>query len=851
MQVQLNFLIQIGLVKRNYNRETAMRKSILSYIAGGLVALPLAFVSCTFEENIPDQLAEGNEINVAVVASESVVDTKTTFEGEKLVWCGNETMGVLIANTRTISHDKSTSSTLVIDPATYTFSGEVNLGSFMESDIRAVTVPSNPDAWVRYYSDMGSYSLNIPIAANQIQYADGVMNGDNFPLAAFITDEIRSAARQPDGSYRFTGVQLQWECAAIRFNIYGNHPDMKYDERLRSVSVKFNDSSETTVTLDAEAYAFGKTKAKGIKIFMAIAPQSRGINKVTVCTDKAEYTLEGDGKSLQVISGVNLRGNVYQLGLNFSKFSREELPEEVLEPFTAIGKLTYEDGTPASGVSVSDGYNVAVTDYKGTYRLKTCADTYYIYYSVPEDCEVQVNEYGQPAFFTRYSQSESRYDFTLKRKAGGKEDKFTLFCLADPQCKSEHLKRFANETVTDLKAHAMTKNGPVYGVTLGDVVYSEGNRDNVPEMDDMRDLMHKDKTGMPIFQVMGNHDYTYFKGDMPLEPDETSSTYNIKAQRAFEEIFGPIDYSWNRGDVHFVCMRNMQWYSNSSASEYTARFTDQQYQWLKQDLAAVPKNKMVILCVHIPVSNMSKEYVSHNVQNVLDLLKQFKEAHIMSGHTHYSRNEPTLHDGIYEHVHAAVSGCWWYSKVNGDGSPNGYGVYEIDGNTITNWYYKGVNEGMNSRDYQLRLYRGDILGGGRYEKFAVPYGDQVILANVFNADPDWKIKVYENGVYSGDMTLIPHVAKADDTPAFVDADTPSVPSVNTSRDWWAIGYHVGFVGRGHKSGKRSSYITACYHMYKYTLKDKNAEIRVEATDRFGRTYVATEFTDDYDYSLMN
>jgi hypothetical protein len=370
-------------------------------------------------------------------------------------------------------------------------------------------------------------------------------------------------------------------------------------------------------------------------------------------------------------------------------------------------------------------------------------------------------------------------------------------------------------------------------------------------MDDMRDLMHKDKTGMPIFQVMGNHDYTYFKGDMPLEPDETSSTYNIKAQRAFEEIFGPIDYSWNRGDVHFVCMRNMQWYSNSSASEYTARFTDQQYQWLKQDLAAVPKNKMVILCVHIPVSNMSKEYVSHNVQNVLDLLKQFKEAHIMSGHTHYSRNEPTLHDGIYEHVHAAVSGCWWYSKVNGDGSPNGYGVYEIDGNTITNWYYKGVNEGMNSRDYQLRLYRGDILGGGRYEKFAVPYGDQVILANVFNADPDWKIKVYENGVYSGDMTLIPHVAKEDDTPAFVDADTPSVPSVNTSRDWWAIGYHVGVVGRGHKSGKRSSYITACYHMYKYTLKDKNAEIRVEATDRFGRTYVATDFTEDYDYSLMN
>ena len=223
----------------------------------------------------------------------------------------------------------------------------------------------------------------------------------------------------------------------------------------------------------------------------------------------------------------------------------------------------------------------------------------------------------------------------------------------------------------------------------------------------------------------------------------------------------------------------------------------------------------------------------------------------MSGHTHYMRNEPTRTGGIYEHVHAAVSGCWWYSRVNGDGSPNGYGVYEIDGNTITNWYYKGINDGMNSRDYQIRLYRGNLMAGGTHETFAVPYSDDIILANVFNADVDWTIKVYENDVYSGNMTLIPHVAKANDTPEFLGSDIPSVPSANTSRDWWAIGYHVGVVGRGHVGGNRSSYLTGCYHMYKYRLKDTNAKVRVEATDRFGRTYVATEFTEDYDYSLMN
>ena len=64
----------------------------------------------------------------------------------------------------------------------------------------------------------------------------------------------------------------------------------------------------------------------------------------------------------------------------------------------------------------------------------------------------------------------------------------------------------------------------------------------------------------------------------------------------------------------------------------------------------------------------------------------------MSGHTHYHRNEPSVsNSSVYEHVHAAVCGTWWYSRVNGDGCPNGYGVYDITGNTIKNWYYKGVN----------------------------------------------------------------------------------------------------------------------------------------------------------------
>ena len=82
------------------------------------------------------------------------------------------------------------------------------------------------------------------------------------------------------------------------------------------------------------------------------------------------------------------------------------------------------------------------------------------------------------------------------------------------------------------------------------------------------------------------------------------------------------------------------------------------------------------------------------------------------------------------------------------------------------------------------------------------------------------------------------------------AGSPTKPGTDSSQDWWAIGYHIGVVGRGYVGGNRSSYLISCYHMYKYTLKDKTATVRVEATDRFGRTYSATQVTGDYDYSLM-
>ena len=512
----------------------------------------------------------------------------------------------------------------------------------------------------------------------------------------------------------------------------------------------------------------------------------------------------------------------------------------------ATGVITYSDGTPAAGVSVSDGYSVVQTAADGSYTLTPHKDCWYIYYSVPADCRVETNEFGQPCFFTRYDRYQTQYNFTLTKLAGGKESNFTLFCLADPQCKDDretdnkgrrHGDRFRDESIPAIKAHAATKSVPCYGTTLGDVVYSEGGRNNEAFMDEMRGYMAVDKSGMPIFQVMGNHDYTYFHTNSPISADATSSTYNIKMQRAFESVFGPINYSWNRGDVHIIGMRTMQWSKNDTWNSYSTAFTNEQLEWLRQDLAVVPKDKLVIMCVHIPISTASNA----NIKSAISLLKEYPEAHIMSGHTHYGRN--IVSGNLYEHVHGAVCGQWWWSNMNADGTPNGYGVYDIEGNTIKNWYYMGVNEGMNDRDYQMRLYRGDIKGGTPSKSFNCQLGHGVLLANVFNADSKWKVEVYEDGTLTGTMTLISQKKYNADALG----DYPCLVPTDSSQDWWSIGYHIGVVGRG----KNSSYSNACYHMYKYTLKNPGAkDIRVEATDRFGRKYVCDKITEDYDYTLM-
>jgi len=521
-------------------------------------------------------------------------------------------------------------------------------------------------------------------------------------------------------------------------------------------------------------------------------------------------------------------------------------------------------GEAIEGVAVSDGFSVVATNKDGLYTLKPHQDAMYIYYSVPADCEV-IRSVTGPRFYTKISQDLKEYSFELTKLPNGKEDKFALFTFADPQVASNTaLSRFKNEAVPAIREHSKSLGIPCYGITLGDIVSSSDKTNTVTFMDQMREAMRSRYTGMAVFQVMGNHDNTHYNAEkpLPIEPDPNGSNFEVKAQRAFEKVFGPINYSFNRGDVHIIGMRDIVYTKNDTSAKYTAGFLPEQYEWLKQDLALVPKDKMVVLCVHIPLYNYrgNSGEKGHYVKEVHELLNEYTEAHIISGHVHTQNNYEHTDYNIYEHNMGSVCGSWWLSNICGDGTPNGYGVFIGEGNTFSDWYYMGYAEGMNDRNYQMRLYRGNSITGTDRELtpkrkysgyYQFNFGEEYLLANVFNADNLWKIEVYEDGIYMGDMERVEHKSVSFKDDFLVGEYTLDNPrrirdGIEAPYEMWVAGIHFSLSD----DVKSARTWTSCSHFYKFQLQDPGApEIKVIAIDRFGNRYEETKITDYRDNDI--
>ena len=300
------------------------------------------------------------------------------------------------------------------------------------------------------------------------------------------------------------------------------------------------------------------------------------------------------------------------------------------------GYIKDTNGNSVEGVVVSDGYSCTATDAEGRYALTRNADAGFVFYSLPSAYKVSVDKtYKLPRFFARLQAGTARYDFTLEALAAP-EKRFDLICIGDPQInEASHAVRFKEEAGREIREYAASAGVPCYGITLGDHVNNKWTL-----FTNMVVALQPEQTGVPVFATIGNHDHEF-------------PTADEKAARAkYESYFGPVDYSFNRGDVHVVSMDNVI-HSCKASADYEGGFTAAQYEWLKQDLSFVPKDKMVILCVHIPFrggwgTNSAHADADKYYDEVLDLL----EGRCTSGEEIRERRSCFLahHDGKFNAV---------------------------------------------------------------------------------------------------------------------------------------------------------------------------------------------------------
>ena len=390
------------------------------------------------------------------------------------------------------------------------------------------------------------------------------------------------------------------------------------------------------------------------------------------------------------------------------------------------GKVTDDNGKPLSQVAVTDGTNIVWTNRAGEYRLESTREAMFVYISIPAGYEIPAAD--NMALFYKVIKPVSGVfsaHFEL-HKMKQDDNRHYAIVWADPQINNkEEAGQLQATAVPDTKKLAMqlSKTAPVHGIAAGDLSW-----DAAPIIPEYRKAIRE--TGIPFFQVLGNHDM-----DINVRSDEQSDS-------TFRKSMGPTWYSFNRGKAHYIVLDNVFYYADGY--NYMGYITEKQFRWLEQDLRAVKPGALVFVSMHISAYTNEKARtkaaadlpgdVTMNRRFLYSLLKPY-QAHFLTGHTHY--NENIIHDNIYEHIHAAVCGTWWVSPLCGDGTPRGYGVYEIKGDSVS-WYYKTVGK---ERDYQMRVYNR-----GAYKNKPNDIG-----VNVWNQDEGWKVEWYEDDVLKGSM----------------------------------------------------------------------------------------------------
>ena len=405
-----------------------------------------------------------------------------------------------------------------------------------------------------------------------------------------------------------------------------------------------------------------------------------------------------------------------------------------------------EKGLP--NVAVSNGVEVVVTNAKGEYSLPVSDDNI-IFVIKPASYSVPVNELQQPQFYYIHKPKGSpqlKYagtsptgelpksiDFPLIPIEA--KDKFTMLVFGDPQPYNEkEVGYFYEGVVTEVE----NVKGIEFGLSLGDLV-----GDNLTLHEPYKQAIKH--VGIPWYNVIGNHDENYDVKSDSLS-DET-----------FERNFGPANYAFNHGKVHFIILDDIIYPDPRDQKGYWGGFRKDQLDFVENDLKLVPKDRLIVLAFHIPISEGEggDPFRDADRERLFQILKDFPNTLSLSAHTHYQeqvfmgKEDGWLQTKKHHHFNVGAScGDWYSGKPNEknipvstmrDGTPKGYVFLKFDQNNYT-FDYKVAGKPI---DYQFEIFAPKVVGfkkntsAGIYANFFIGAPNDVVSCRI--DDGEWKI----------------------------------------------------------------------------------------------------------------
>lgn len=444
---------------------------------------------------------------------------------------------------------------------------------------------------------------------------------------------------------------------------------------------------------------------------------------------------------------------------------------------TCDGGVVFEDrngngrrdsGEPGiAGVKVSDGLAVQMTDAKGVYRLPP-SDGRTLFVIKPPGYRPARRADGLPDLWQntrtvdgpplRYGGIPTRAatcrDFALRKTSPSPDRKegLDVLVLADPQPKSRRdVDYYRRDIIEPIKREAAIDMGHGFGrfhfeglagdlgLSLGDITHDDLSL--YPAL-----TAATTSLGVPWLHVAGNHDL-----DFDAARDEDSLL-------TFRHHFGPDTHAWEEPEATIVVLDDVVYLPGKTPS-YIGGLREDQFAFLHRYLPTVPRDRLLVLAVHIPFFDADPEretFRAADRKRLFALLRPFPKVLLLSGHGHTQRH--VYHDTtsgwhgrapLHEYNVGAACGAFWSGVKDAegipdatmaDGTPNGHARLHVTraGDYSLTWHPARVPTDETGHTATMRLSAPKVLRQGAWPAFAV-------TANVFMGQDDIRVEYRVDG----------------------------------------------------------------------------------------------------------